>query len=125
MRWRAGVEIVPLGPGLAAELRGITIHDVAATEAAYAAVRAGFEEHSVLVLRDQDVTDEAQLAFSRRLGPLEVTKVGSHGYGTNLVILKTLDEKGNVVLEDHRLALENKANRLWHTASSFKRGAGV
>jgi alpha-ketoglutarate-dependent 2,4-dichlorophenoxyacetate dioxygenase len=37
------------------------------------------------------------------------------------VTLKTLDEKGNVVPEDHRLALENKANQLWHTDSSFKR----
>jgi len=115
------MEIVPLGPGFAAELRGVTIQDVAASEAAYAAARVAFEEHSVLVLRDQDVTDEAQLAFSRRFGPLEVTKVGSAGYGTNLVILKTLDEKGNVVPEDHRLALENKANQLWHTDSSFKR----
>lgn len=114
------MEIVPLGPGFAAELRGVTIHDVAASEAAYAAVRAAFEEHSVLVLRNQDVTDEAQLAFSRRFGPLEVTKMGSPGYGTNLVILKTLDEQGDVVPEDHRLALENKANQLWHTDSSFK-----
>ncbi|OBH71755.1 taurine catabolism dioxygenase TauD [Mycobacterium mantenii] len=115
------MEIVPLGPGFAAELRGVTIHDVAAADAAYAAVRAAFEEHSVLVLRDQDVTDEAQLAFSRRFGPLEVTKPGSVGHGTNLVELKTLDEQGNVVPEDHRLALENKANQLWHTDSSFKR----
>ncbi len=115
------MEIVPLGPGFAAELRGVNIHDVAASEAAYTAVRAAFEEHSVLVLRDQDVTDEAQLPFSRRFGPLEVTKVGSDGYGTNLVTLKTLDEKGNVVPEDHRLALENKANQLWHTDSSFLR----
>ncbi len=115
------METVPLGPGFAAELRGVTIHDVAASEAAYAAVRAAFEEHSVLVLRDQDVTDEAQLAFSRRFGPLEVTKVAAEGHGTNLVILKTLDDKGDVVLEDHRLALENKANQLWHTDSSFKR----
>jgi alpha-ketoglutarate-dependent 2,4-dichlorophenoxyacetate dioxygenase len=115
------MKIVPLGPGFAAELLEVTIQDVAATQAAYAAVRAAFEEHSVVVLRDQDVTDEAQLAFSRRFGPLEVTKVGSPGYGTNLVILKTLDEKGNVVPEDHRLALENKANQLWHTDSSFKR----
>ena len=115
------MEVVPSGPGFAAELRGATIHDVAATEAAYAAVRAAFEEHSVLIFRDQDVTDEAQLAFSRRFGPLEVTKVGAEGHGTNLVILKTLDEKGNVVPEDDRLALENKANQLWHTDSSFKR----
>ncbi len=115
------MEIVPLGPGFAAELRGLTIQDVAAGESAYAAVRAAFEEHSVLVLRDQDVTDDAQLAFSRRFGPLEVTKVGSAGYGSNLVILKTLDEEGNVVPGDHRIALENKANQLWHTDSPFKK----
>ncbi|WP_077099080.1 TauD/TfdA family dioxygenase [Mycobacterium terramassiliense] len=115
------MEIVPLGPGFAAELRGVTIHDVAAGDAAYAAVRAAFEEHSVLVLRDQDVTDDAQLAFSRRFGPLEATKVGSAGYGSNLVVLKTLDEEGNVVPEEHRIALENKANQLWHTDSAFKR----
>ena len=115
------MEIVPVGPGFAAELRGVTIHDVAASDSAYAAVRAAFEQHSVLVLRDQDVTDDAQLAFSRRFGPLELTKVGSAGHGTNLVVLKTLDEEGNVVPEGHRIALENKANQLWHTDSSFKR----
>lgn len=115
------MDIVPLGPGFAAELRGVTIHEVAAAGAAYAAVRAAFEEHSVLVFRDQDVTDEAQLAFTRRFGPLEVTKAGSVGAGSNLVVLKTLDDDGNVVPEDHRLALENKANQLWHTDSSFKR----
>jgi alpha-ketoglutarate-dependent 2,4-dichlorophenoxyacetate dioxygenase len=114
------MEVLPLAPGFAAELREVTIQDVAASEAAYATVRAAFEEHSVLVLRGQDVSDEAQLAFSHRFGPLEVTKIGALGYRTNLVILKTLDDKGNVVPEDHRLALENKANQLWHTDSSFK-----
>jgi alpha-ketoglutarate-dependent 2,4-dichlorophenoxyacetate dioxygenase len=67
------------------------------------------------------VTDEAQLAFSRRFGPLEVTKVGSLGVGTNLVILSTIDENGKVVPADHRLSLRNKANQLWHTDSTFKR----
>ena len=115
------MEIIPIGPGFGAELRGVTLTDVAASDEAYAQVRAAFEEHSVLVFRNQDVTDEAQLAYSRRFGPLEVTKVGSEGFGTNLVILKTLDDNGNVVPEDHRLALRNKANQLWHTDSPFKR----
>jgi alpha-ketoglutarate-dependent 2,4-dichlorophenoxyacetate dioxygenase len=44
---------------------------------AAAECRPPLEQHSVLVFRGQDVTDEAQLAFSRRFGPLEVTKVGS------------------------------------------------
>ena len=115
------MEIVPLGPGFAAELRGVTLAEIAADDAAYKETRAAFEEHSVLVFRGQDVTDEAQLAFSRRFGPLEVTKVGSQGAGTNLVILTTIDENGKVVPADHRLALRNKANQLWHTDSTFKR----
>jgi alpha-ketoglutarate-dependent 2,4-dichlorophenoxyacetate dioxygenase len=63
------MHIVPLGLGFGAELRGINLDDVVLDDAAYAAARAGFEEHSVLVLRNQDVTDETQLAFSRRFGP--------------------------------------------------------
>src|SRR5256886_5086044 len=115
------MEIIPLGPGFAAELRGITLAEVAADDAAYQETRAAFEEHSVIGCRGQAVTDEVQLAFSRRFGPLEVTKVGSPGAGTNLVILSTIDENGKVVPADHRLALRNKANQLWHTDSTFKR----
>jgi alpha-ketoglutarate-dependent 2,4-dichlorophenoxyacetate dioxygenase len=114
------MEIIPLGPGFAAELRGVTLAEIAADDAAYKITRAAFEEHSVIVFRDQDVTDEAQLAFSRRFGPLEVTKAGSLGVGTNLVILSTIDENGKVVPADHRLSLRNKANQLWHTDSTFK-----
>jgi alpha-ketoglutarate-dependent 2,4-dichlorophenoxyacetate dioxygenase len=114
------MEIVPLGPGFTAELRGVTLAEVAADDAAYAAVRAAFEEHSVLVFRDQEVTDEVQLAFSRRFGPPEVSKVGALGAGTHFIILSTIDEDGKVVPADHRLALRNRANQLWHTDSSFK-----
>ena len=115
------MDIVPLGPGFAAELRGVTLSDIANDDAADAAARAAFEEHSVLVFRDQDVTDEIQLDFSRRFGPPEVTKVGSQGTGSHFVILSTIDANGNVVPPDHRLALRSKANQLWHTDSSFKR----
>jgi len=115
------MDIVPLGPGFAAELRGVTLTDIAADDAAYEATRAAFEEHSVLVFRSQEATDEAQLAFSRHFGPLEVTKVGSRGEGSNLVILSTVDDNGKVVPADHRFALAQKANQLWHTDSTFKR----
>ncbi|MGA7973877.1 MAG: TauD/TfdA family dioxygenase [Pseudolabrys sp.] len=114
------MDVVALGPGFGAELRGVTLADVANDDAAYDAVRAAFEEHSVLVLRGQDVTDDLQIAFSRRFGPLEITKVGSQGHGTHLVILSTIDENGKVVPADHRLAMRNKANQLWHTDSTFK-----
>jgi alpha-ketoglutarate-dependent 2,4-dichlorophenoxyacetate dioxygenase len=114
------MDVVPLGPGFAAELRGVTLADVASDDAAYAAARAAFEEHSVLMFRGQDVTDEIQLAFSRCFGPPEVTKVGSQGTGSHFVILSTIGPDGKVVPADHRLSLRAKANQLWHTDSSFK-----
>ena len=115
------MDVVPLGPGFGAELRGVTLADVASDDAVYAAVRAAFEQHSVLLFRGQDVTDELQLAFSRSFGPPEVTKVGSQGTGSHFVILSTIGPDGKVVPPDHRLSLRNKANQLWHTDSSFKR----
>jgi alpha-ketoglutarate-dependent 2,4-dichlorophenoxyacetate dioxygenase len=114
------MDIVPLGPGFAAELRGVKISEIASDDAVYRAVRTAFEDHSVLVFRDQDVDNDSQLAFSRRFGPPEVTKVGSLGTGTHFVILSTIGEDGKAVPADHRLALRNKANQLWHTDSSFK-----
>jgi alpha-ketoglutarate-dependent 2,4-dichlorophenoxyacetate dioxygenase len=114
------MDIVRLGPGFAAQVRGVTLADVTNDDAAYDEVRAAFEQHSVLVFRDQDVSDESQLAFSRRFGPPEVTKVGSLGTGSHFVILTTIDNDGKVVPPDHRYAMRNKANQLWHTDSSFK-----
>src|SRR5215510_683140 len=115
------MDVVPVGPGFGAELRGVTLSDVANDDAAYQAVRAAFEEHSVLVFRGQQVTDDIQLAFSRRFGPPEVTKVGSMGTGSHFVILSTIGPDGKVVPSDHRQAMRAKANQLWHTDSSFKR----
>jgi alpha-ketoglutarate-dependent 2,4-dichlorophenoxyacetate dioxygenase len=114
------MDIVPLGPGFAAEIRGVTLADGAADDAAYRAARAAFEEHSVVVFRGQDVTDDAQIAFSRRFGPLEITPPPTPGAGTHLVILTTMDKDGKVVPADHRIALRNKANQLWHADSTFK-----
>lgn len=114
------MQIVPVGPGFAAEMRGVTLADVANDDDVYAQVRAAFEEHSVLVFRGQEVTDDGQLAFSRRFGPPEVTKVGSLGTGTHFITLTTIGPDGKVVPPDHRYAMRNKANQLWHTDSSFK-----
>ena len=50
--------------------------------AVYRAIRAALEEHSVLLFREQDVTDDVQAAFSRAFGPLERVKIGSVGVGT-------------------------------------------
>ena len=110
-----------LGPGFFAEMRGVGLADVAERDDAYAFVRAAFEEHSVLLFRGQPVTDELQVAYSKRFGPLEIAKVASLGEGTPFSILTNIDrETGALVPPDHKEALRARANQLWHTDSSFK-----
>ena len=114
------MELVPLGPGFAAELRGVDLIDVASSDAGYRAVREAFEEHSVILFRNQEVSDDVQVAFSRAFGPLERTKVGSLCAGTLYVHITNVAEDGVLVSPTDRQALANQANQLWHTDSSFK-----
>lgn len=114
------MELVPLGPGFGVEVRGVSILDVATDAKAYKAVRAVFEEHSLLVFRDQPIADDIQVAYSRAFGPLELTKVSSLGQNTFYSRL-TNTVNGKIVPPDHRQVLVAKANALWHTDSSFKK----
>ena len=110
-----------LGPGFFAEVIGVGLADVVSSNEAYRAVRAAFEEHSVLLFRDQSVTDELQAAYSRRFGELEIAKVATIGEGTPYSILTNVDRAtGKLVSPDHKEALRARANQLWHSDSTFK-----
>jgi alpha-ketoglutarate-dependent 2,4-dichlorophenoxyacetate dioxygenase len=114
------MELVPLHTDFGVEVRGVDLIDVAASDKAYQAVRSSFEEHSLLLFRDQEIADDVQAAFSRAFGPLERVKVGSEGFGTFYNRLNNLASDGNLVPETHRQSLTARANQLWHTDSSFK-----
>lgn len=113
------LDLCPLHPMIGVEVRGIDIRRLDA--AAFDELRSAFERHSLLLLRDQDVSNEEQVAFARRFGPLEPTKVGTVGAGTELVILTNIAPEGSLLPETHRQSLNTMANRLWHSDSSFKR----
>jgi alpha-ketoglutarate-dependent 2,4-dichlorophenoxyacetate dioxygenase len=114
------MEMVPLGPGFGAEIRGLGLIDVATSADAYRQVRAAFEAHSLLLFRGQTVTDDLQAAYSRAFGPLEIVKVGSVGHGTFYSRLNNLKDDGTIAPPEHRQVLRARANQLWHTDSSFK-----
>jgi alpha-ketoglutarate-dependent 2,4-dichlorophenoxyacetate dioxygenase len=114
------MEVIPLADGFGAELGGVGLVDVVSSDAAYRAVRAAFEAHSVLVFRGQSVGDDLQAAFSRAFGPLELVKVGSVGHGTFYSRLNNLAPDGTAVPENDRQIWRARANQLWHTDSSFK-----
>lgn len=119
------MEFFPIHPEFGAEVRGADLLDVVSRDDVYRAVREAFEQYSVLVWRDQDVTDDLQAAASRAFGPLEVTKVGSLGEGTVYGRITNIGPDGQPVPPDHRQALVGKANALWHTDSSFKQTPAV
>ncbi len=115
------MDVKQLGPGFFAEVRGVGLADVATNINVYAAVRAAFEEHSVLLFRNQPITDELQVAYSQRFGPLEIAKVASLGEGTPFSILTNIDRNtGELVPPDHKEAMRARANQLWHSDSTFK-----
>ena len=85
------------------------------------AIRDAFEEYSVLVFRNQDITDAQQQAFSERFGPLERMLIGSQGGGTPFALLTNVDpETGAVIPPDDRRMIRNAGNMMWHSDSSFK-----
>ena len=85
-------------------------------------IREAFEEYSILVFRKQDITDEQQIAFSERFGPLERMLIGSQGGGTPIAFLANVDQKtGEIIPPDDKRMIRNACNMLWHSDSSFKK----
>lgn len=109
----------PLHPLFGIEVSGVDLRQPL-DDATFGAIRDAFERHSLLVFHDQALTNEQQVAFTRRFGPLEATKVGTIGAGSEIVILTNMKPEGGLVEPTHRHALNDKANALWHTDSSFK-----
>jgi alpha-ketoglutarate-dependent 2,4-dichlorophenoxyacetate dioxygenase len=91
-------------------------------DAAFAEIRAAFEEYSLVVLRGQTHDDDTQVAFSRRFGPLETTVKANPAGGSYFARQSNLDVKtGDVIPPEDKRMVYQKGNYLWHTDSSFKR----
>jgi len=112
--------VTRLTPVFAARIDGVDITRPVA-DSVWAEIRAAFEEHSVLLFRDQPLTDETQVVFSQRFGPLEVTRSMNPAAGTPFARQSNLDIKtGEVIPPDDRRMIYQLANMLWHSDSSFK-----
>jgi alpha-ketoglutarate-dependent 2,4-dichlorophenoxyacetate dioxygenase len=84
-------------------------------------VRAAFEEHSLVIFRNQPIADDVQVAYSRAFGPLELTKVASLGANSFYSRLTNVGPAGEILPVTDRQVLVAQANALWHTDSSFKK----
>lgn len=114
------LKIKSLHARFAAELRGLDLTQPL-PDAAFAEVRAAFEEHSVLVIPGPVLTDAQQIAFSERFGHVQTSFSGNLTGGSKLSRQSNIDPKSDAIMPpDHDRMIYQKGNRLWHSDSSYR-----
>jgi alpha-ketoglutarate-dependent taurine dioxygenase len=73
----ARLAVAPAARALGAEIGGVDLRCIEAAD--FAVIRHAFIAHSVLLIRDQRLTDDDLIAFSRRLGVLDWAPVQENG----------------------------------------------
>jgi alpha-ketoglutarate-dependent taurine dioxygenase len=71
------IEVVPLGPTVGAEVRGVDAEQLANDATLASQLTDALEAHGVLVFRGANLAPEDQVAFCRNLGPVDVSN-GNH-----------------------------------------------
>jgi alpha-ketoglutarate-dependent 2,4-dichlorophenoxyacetate dioxygenase len=114
-----------LHPLFAAEVSPIDLRQVHDRDA-LKAIRAGMDEHAVLVFRDQKLTIQEQLDFAQRLDGKLHTKTGAAAIARNRLgdepvsDISNIGADGKILPRDDRKRQYSLANRLWHTDGSFQ-----
>ncbi len=74
---QSGVEVVPTGAALGAEVRAIDLQRV--DDAAFALIHQAWLDHLVLLFRNQSLSDQELIGFSRRFGELDWAPIQENG----------------------------------------------
>ncbi|HEX2337405.1 MAG TPA: TauD/TfdA family dioxygenase [Hyphomicrobiaceae bacterium] len=119
------VAIRQVHPVFVGEVCGVDITQAVSPEAV-AAIEAGMDKYAVLVFRDQAVSDEQQMEFTRNFGSIEnarggnVTKDADKRLANGMNDVSNLGKDGQPLGRDSRQRLFNLGNLLWHSDSSFR-----
>ena len=111
-----------LHPLFGAEIVGVDVKRV--DEETFREIVAAFNEYSVLLFRGQRLTDEEQIAFSVRFGPLEKTIrsiASQERTPEHIANLSNVDAENRLIPVGDKRNVFNAGNQMWHTDSSFKK----
>jgi taurine dioxygenase len=110
------IELLPTGAALGAEIRGV---DLARPldDATFAAIERAYDAHGVIFFRDQRITPEQQVAFTRRFGAIEFNIFGERWSvpgSPEIVVVSNITEDGRPI--GVRRAGENWHSDMCYTA---------
>lgn len=118
-----------LHPYFVAEVTGLDLRQVHDQETLNL-IRAGMDEHAVLVFRDQPFSNDEQLEFAERFDGTLHAKTSVAVLGKNrfdneaLTDISNVNASGEILAADDRRRMSTISNRLWHTDASFEDPAG-
>ncbi len=119
------VSIRQLHPHFFGEVSGVDLRQPLTPQQA-ADIEAGMDKYAVLLFRNQDITDEQQMAFALNFGEREnprggnIVKPQDSRLSTGLNDVSNLGKDGKPLSRDSRVHLFNLGNCLWHSDSSFR-----
>ncbi len=109
------MHLTPIHPDFGMEVTDVDLRQVT-SESGYRELRAAFDEHSLLLFRGQNLTDDEHLALAQLFGPLEDRESTDERV---LAMVSNVMENGEVSAVDSFHTLNNIANQFWHTDSTF------
>ena len=122
------IRFEPLHPLLAAEAGGVDLAQPLA-EGQVAEIVAAMDRYAVLVFRGQQLSEDQQIAYAKQFGPLDLglrkmKKGQPHRFKYDeLADISNVKADGSVAERDHAKIVNNIANQLWHSDSSFQKPA--
>src|SRR5215469_8823051 len=109
-------EIIPAAAAVGAEIRGVDLSRLLGDNA-FAEIEHAYNEYGVIFFRDQRITPEQQVAFTRRFGDIEFNIFGerwSVDGSPEIVVVSNVTENGQPI--GVRRAGENWHSDMCYTA---------
>lgn len=110
------IEVIPTGAALGAEVQGVDLRQI--DDETFAAIQRAWTGHAVLLFRNQRLTDDDLIAFSRRFGALDWAPVQENGRrfveGHPEIYVVS-----NVIIDGVAIGSLGAGEAVWHTDMSY------